>query len=202
MSTNIATAPVFGTDYDIGTIFFTSRPSVVSCGIRWFSRDDVPVDFVPSHVGVVTGENECYESLAHGTVKSDMQKYFTDPKVQIVFRYPRQWTPEMGQRIKSSAERISLSKKGKPAPYGYGLIAGHALAQSMVGRVFAVLSMGWSSKLLLRIADRKASMVCSEFVAEVAKDQKELAGRSVLKLPSYEIRPLSLLTDPQLWKQC
>lgn len=190
--------PVFGDNYAPGYIGFTYTPgNFVSCGIAYFTRWSRMDNIKASHVLVVTGPNECVEALPEGVVVSDLAKYFESNKTQIFFRKPRGWTPSMGERIVTSAYR-RVGKK-----YGYALIVGHAAANSVLGKVLSAITAGWSTKLALKLFNRKSTQVCSETVAEVLKEQPELNALGSLRQEAVYSTPDSLLYDDaifEVWK--
>jgi hypothetical protein len=177
--------------YRIGYAGFTRRKKkdVVACGITHFTGPWSLADITPTHVLLCTGEDECVEALAEGVVKMPLQRYFEDPNTEIFFRRPRRWTSDMGERIRRAAYR-RVGRK-----YGYALIAGNAIANSMIGKALTGLTRGWFGKAILRLFDSESTDICNEVASECLNEQPELYGVGVLRLPSYMINPKMLFSD-------
>lgn len=181
--------PKYGQNYRAGHIFFTYRPgNFVAGGITWFTRFERLGEIKVSHVGIVTGPDDCIEALASGVKQSNLTKYFTDPTLQIFFREPRVFNKPLVRRFIKSAE----TREGKG--YGYALIVGNAIANSAIGRLFGF------RKWILKAFDSENQEICSEFVAAAMAEQPEWRGLGCLKRHPREVTPQMLFEDDGIFK--
>src|SRR5579863_2701356 len=100
--------PQFGINYDVGWIGFVWHDSFVADGIAWFTRWYRKGNPIVDHVFVVTGENQIVEANADGVDVDPLIGYTTSPGYSLYLREPRNWTPDLGNRIANKA----LSFKG------------------------------------------------------------------------------------------
>lgn len=188
-------APVFGDNYRAGYIGFTySGSSLLSRGIAYFTRWSRMSDIHVSHALVVTGENECVEAVAgRGVVKSQLDRYFDDPKTQIFFRKPRKCTASVGQRIAETA----LAQVG--TKYDTLLVAAQMLEGSFLRRWLMAHFQTSPDRFVGKLVQRDERWICSELAAYCLDCQPEYAGKGVLAAPSYSIDPQELFEDGEIF---
>jgi hypothetical protein len=184
--------PQWRGNYDLGYVGFTvTKGSFVSAGISWFSRfDDMPHVPAPTHCFVFKSENETVEAFANGVKVGTLNQYLDDPNVRVLVRRPREYTRELGGRIVAESE-THLGHR-----YGYVLIAALAVSNSVIGRLLSVVTRGWFTRAVTRVADSKSQEVCSELVAMAMQAQPELKLRGVLANPARTIKPVDLFVCP------
>ena len=195
MKNSVSLIPIYGDNYRPGFVGFTFKDgSFVSEGIVFFTRWERLSDFKASHTLIVSGEDACVEAQGRGVVESDLGKYFDDLGYAIAFRKPKGWTPELGDRIVTSA-REHIGKK-----YGYALIVGNAITHSVTGKLFDRLTKGWTTRWVSKVFDQSKAEICSETVALALQAQPELAKLGCLKQPANVITPQMLFEDNELFE--
>ena len=196
----VSVEPEYGNNYHTGYIGFTFKDnSFISQGIAWFTKwtqgknPDVP-DVPLSHVFVVTGYDCCVEATTPKVCFSPLSKYFDEPHTHVFFRKPTGWTLNLGTRIALAAsEREGCS-------YGYTLIAGHAIANSVAGKVLDTVSFGATSKWFKAMFEKKHQFICSELASMAMKAQPEFENVGVLAdHQPYEIDPQMLFQDTEIF---
>jgi len=184
--------PYFGANYDVGYIGFTvTKASFVSAGISWFTKwDALPKVPRPTHCFIVTGADETVEAFPHGVARGNLSSKLADKDVAVLIRRPRYYNTDMGERIALHAAEYVGEK------YGYWLVAMHAGAGSIVGRLFSPLTRGWFERLVTSIGDKKQQQMCSELCARVLQMEPQLELLGILQDPARTITPIELFTDP------
>jgi hypothetical protein len=191
--------PEYGSNYGKGYIGFTySDSNVISKGIAYFTRWARMSQIRVSHALIVTDENECIEAHMNGGVqKSTLSKYFDDPHCQIFFRKPVDLLPAVADAIVESAE----SQLG--CTYDIGLIAGHALPNTFVGRVIERRFGGSFESLLCKFLNHDNQWICSELASFCLDQQHSYHDTGILKANVETISPQELFEDPfvfEAWK--
>ena len=181
----------YGTTYDVGYVGFTvTRHSFIAAGISWFQHwDKIKNVPTPTHVFVITGEDETVEAFPNGVHRGTLQKYLCNPDVALLVRRPWHWTPGLGGQIAAkAAEFIGQS-------YGYWLIAGMAVSNSLLGRSLSWLTRGWFGRTVEKLCDGKRSQICSELTARALNAQPLLHELGILKYAEATITPMELFSD-------
>jgi hypothetical protein len=181
--------------YDVGYAAFTHAHDFVAEGIDWFERWDrmgapralqLPVH----HAAIVVSPSTVVEAqMKAGVVERPLADYLQSKTTTIVFRRPRGWTPELGQRIAAAAR----SKVG--CKYNTWLIAAQAMANGFVGHAINVLCNDALDRWVSARLDRKREFICSELAAWALNEQPELMGRGMLSAPLNTISPEELFLD-------
>ena len=198
-NTVVSVKPEYGVNYSKGYLGFTfTDGSFISAGIAWFTKWDrgtnPDVPRIPlSHVFIVSGENECIEATMPEVMRSPLTKYFDAPHTHVVFRKPVGLDDDIATRIVAVAEeRIGCG-------YGYSLIVGHALANSLFGKLLGVITGGWSSRAMENLFDNRHQYICSELGSTALNEQPEYAGKGVLAHPPYTINPEALFNTKDVF---
>ena len=188
--------PQFGVNYDVGYDGFTARPKdFIAAGIKWFTRWDAIPGVPPvSHALKIVGEDLTIEAFGDGVHYGKLSDYLNDPNVCLIVRKPKGWTPEMGARLKSEAEK-HLGEK-----YNYPLIVALAICNTYLGKWIDNKLKGKLSEWLQGLADRKRYDICSVCVAKMNNEMPELQGKGVLAQPLYDITPIMLCGDQEIYE--
>lgn len=199
MNEIISVKPEFGVNYKVGYIGFTfTDNNFVSNGIAWFTRwdkgknPDVPTLNL-SHNFIVSNENECIEATTPSVCFSPLTKYFDNPHTHVCFRKPLGMTELTGHLMALDASH----QLGKP--YDYSLIAGHALSDTLVGKLLEEITDEKSRIFLTWLFENKKRFICSELVAMVMRNRPEYCGKGVLVYPPYSIDPQQLFQDHEIF---
>jgi len=180
--------------YDVGYIGWTHVPGELADGICYFERWDRVQQIAVSHALVVTGTEFCVEAHWPRVAAAPLANYFNDPKTVIVFRRPRGWTPELGQRIADAA----ASKVG--AKYDLPLILSQLAAHTLCGHYLNKWFNNRPDDYVSRWLDRKDQFICSELAAFALNEQPEFRGKGILSRPLDTINPQELFEDPVLFE--
>lgn len=191
--------PKFGENYDVGYIGFTFHGDFISRGIAYFTRwsrlSDIPV----AHALVVTGENECVEALINtGVTKTNLDKYFNNPKCKIFFRKPKRWNKKIGHEIADAA----LSKIGEA--YDSFIIGLQALFGTILGKFLNFITFNNVEKFSSSSFENSSKWICSELVAYALDSCSRYQGKGVLTHPFSSITPQELFEDKVIftaWKK-
>lgn len=191
--------PEYGSNYGKGYIGFTySDSNVISKGIAYFTRWARMSQIRVSHALIVTDENECIEAHMNGGVqRSALSRYFGDPRCQIFFRKPIDLLPAIADAIAGSAE----TQLG--CAYDIGLIAGHALPNTFIGRLIEKRFDGNFESLLCKFLNHDNQWICSELVSFCLDQQDAYHDTGILKANVETISPQEFFEDPfifEAWK--
>jgi hypothetical protein len=181
----------WGVNYKPGYVGFTvTRDSLIAQGISWFQKWDwlhgLPL---PTHTFIVTGEDETVEAFPDGVKCGTMRHYIDDPDVCILVRRPLDYSLDMGWGIVREA-KLHIGEK-----YGFGLIAGMAVTNSLLGKALSWATRGWFARTVEGWADGKKSQICSELVARALQAQPQLNGVGILADRPATITPMELFKD-------
>ena len=187
--------PEFGVNYKPGYSFGTFRSnSIISYGIAWFTRRDNPGEMRCSHVGFVSEDGGTLEALqGQGVVEGNLDQYFDDPHVHIFFRKPRHYTNQLGADICAEARKL-LGK-----PYDKRLIAAHAAAGSLIGRVLNLMTDEAFERWLEGKMNSPDAWMCAEYTAWTMQQRPEVAGLGCLTRESCTVNPPQYIFDSELW---
>jgi hypothetical protein len=181
--------------YNIGYIGFTHVPGFLADGICYFERWSKLSDVSVTHAFVVTGVNECAEAhWLHGVQAASLGKYLKDPNTVTVFRRPRGWSMELGNRISASARSRIGSR------YNIGLIAAQCMANTFVGHYLNKWFSGRPDAWMSARLDRKNEFICSELAAFAMNEQPEFRSRGILSSPLDTISPQELFEDQVIFE--
>jgi hypothetical protein len=187
--------PQFHKTHDRGYIGFTYyKESFVSEGIAYFTRWSRMSDIAVSHALIVTDENECIEALFDGVEKTELSKYFDDPKCAIFFRKPRAWTTDIGDRI----AKLALSQEN--VKYNYGLIVADALKGTFLGHLIDECFKGQKEDILTKFLNDDKRWICSELAAWTLDEQPEYHDRGILNKDYDTITPQELFEDGTIFE--
>ena len=194
--TVIEQKPQFGVNYDVGYDGFTARQKdFIAAGIKWFSRwDALPGTPPVSHAFKIVGEDLTIEAFWDGVRYGKLSDYLNDPDVALLVRKPKGWTPELGQRLKAEMEK-HLGEK-----YNWTLIAAIAIANTYLGKWIDKVTKGKFSKWIEGVADRSRYDICSVCVSKTNNAMPEYQGKGVLNNPLYDITPIMLMGDNELYE--
>lgn len=182
--------PAFGFNYNIGYVGFTWTPrDIVANGIAWFTRRDALSEIRVCHVLVVSGPGTCIESTGRtGVVETSMAKYFNDPNKLIFFREPQCYSSAMGKAI------VERARQHVGRGYDFRLIAGLAIANSMVGQAISRVVPALEERVARRW-NTPGRDICVEPVVDALNTQPAIRGRGTLAKPTYAINPQELFED-------
>jgi hypothetical protein len=149
-----------------------------------------------SHALVVTGDNQCIEALGDKDMvtKSQLTKYFDDPKCAIFFRKPVKWALDVGLRISNTA----LSQDG--AKYNYGLIAADLVKGTFLGHLIDECFSGKKEDILTKFLNNDKRWICSELAAYALDEQPEYHDKGILNKPYDTITPQELFEDGTIFE--
>lgn len=183
--------------YNTGYVFFTHAHDRIASGIDWFQRFGRGENLPVHHTGIVVDSAHVEEAhWRSGVRKAHLPDYLADPDTLIVFRRPRGWTPELGQRIAQAA----LSRDGRP--YNKGLILSQLASNTFLGHLLNGVLRGMPEVWLCRMLDNRQAFICSQLSAWALNEQPEFKGRGILSAPLDTITPQELYDDPVLWEPC
>lgn len=191
--------PEYGSNYGKGYIGFTySDANVISKGIAYFTRWASMSQIRVSHALIVTDENECIEAHMNGGVRrATLSKYFDDERCQVFFLKPISLAPGVADAIVESAEtQLGCS-------YDIGLIAGHALPNTFIGRIIEKRFGGNIESLLCKFLNHDNQWICSELASFCLDEQLIYHHSGILKANVETISPQELFEDPfvfESWK--
>lgn len=193
--------PQYGVHYGLGWPFFSfESQDFLSLGIRWFENqwDTLEGDRLPSHTGVVTGEDEVIEAQASGVVRASLKWRFDHQHTVIWFRRPRFYCAEMGGQLIWGATQ-ELGKH-----YNFAMIGAHALSGNLAGKAIDRLTRGWLSDKLTALADSKRADICS-MVTGYALERSQMlmamlgSDPGALALPPRRLKPSDLDNDGRIF---
>lgn len=188
--------PVYGKDYDRGWIGFNHAGSWFSAGIahveQWTQKSDVTV----SHVFVVSGDDECVEAAyPKGVVRSKLSvEYWPKPDRYVIFRKPKNLTPELADRIVSAAE----AQLG--AEFDFHTTANLALQKNFVGWLVNLMTANAANRAVDHLIQDDNRWLCSALASYCLKSQAEFDGVGVLKDNPGMITPQELFEDDDLFE--
>ena len=181
--------------YNTGYVFFAHAHDVVADGIDFFERFGRARNLPVHHTGIVTGGDDLVEAhWRNGVQRARLSDYLNSTETLIVFRQPRGWTPELGQRIAQAAQ----SRVG--SPYDKGLILAQLCSNTICGHLLNRWFKGRPEMWMSRLLDQRQAFICSELSAWALNEQPEFAGRGILGLPLDTISPQELFDDPWLFE--
>jgi len=181
--------PVYGEDYKEGYVFFSYvTKNLISSGIALFQSSEMTSGLPISHCGVICGPGHCLESIIPATTESDfIKKYVEDPHTIVFLRKPKDWTPEMAQKM------IEEGRKHIGEKYSYCGIIGFMFR--------TVLSWGFKLFSKLRYKDNllntDSTTFCSEYVSLCMRTGMGKVG--CLAYNSENIGPSTLFEDKEIW---
>lgn len=187
--------PEFGVNYDIGWAGFVWHDSFIADGIAWFTRRHRKGNPKVDHVFVVTGNNTLVEANSDGVDPESMDEYFKQPGYSVYLRKPKFWTPDLGSRIAAKANTYI------GYPYDFGLIAGDAISNSIIGQITNDLTDDLFDDWITRATDSSRAMICDKLYVLAAKDQPELKGLGTLGVPPSENNPQMLFGDDAIFEE-
>lgn len=188
--------PVYGKTYKKGHIGFTYyNASIISIGIAYITRWAKMSDIKVSHTLVVTGDNECIEAhIQHGVVRSDLDKYFNDPKCQIFFRKPTGLTDEVANEL----EKVAAKEVG--TKYDIKLIAAEAMQGTHIGKLINRVFKSKPDRLVSKLLNKDDRWICSELVAYCLDGQSIYHDKGILDKPTETIDPQELFEDETIFE--
>lgn len=188
--------PVYGKDYDRGWIGFNHAGSWFSAGIahveQWKQVSDVTI----SHVFVVTGDDECVEAAyPKGVVRSKLSvEYWPKSDRYVVFRKPKGLTPEIADRIITTAE----AELG--AGFDFHTTANLALQKDFIGWIINRLTDDAANRAVDYLIEDDNAWLCSALGAYCLKSQPEYDGVGILRNRPGMITPQELFEDDDLFE--
>jgi len=103
-------------------------------------------------------------------------------------------TPDIADSI------VEVARARLGCSYGYSLIVGHALANSLFGKLLGTLTRGRASRAMENFFENRHQYICSELGATALNEQPEYAGKGVLALPPYAINPVALFNTKEVFE--
>lgn len=185
----ILTDPQYNVDYKEGYIFFSYvTDNLISSGIALLQSGEMTSGLPISHCGIICGPGRCLESVIPATTESDfIKKYVEDPHTIVFLRKPKDWTPEMAQKIVAEGRRRIGEK------YSY---------LGIIGFMFRTV-WSWGFKLFpsLRYKDNllntNSTTYCSEYVSICMKTGMGNVG--CLSYNLENISPSTLFENKEIW---
>lgn len=195
-SSLISKTPEYGGNYKRGYVGFSFfDTSVVSNGIAYMTRRARRSEIKVSHALLVTGENECIESIiGDGVVKSPLDKYFDDESCQIYFRKPKGLTTEIADII------IGAATQQLDTEYDNNLIVSQAISGSFIGHLANRFFSGKPEELISSLLNQENRWICSELVSYCLEQYESYQDLGILAHPSETIDPQELFEDDVVFK--
>jgi hypothetical protein len=190
------TPAVYGVDYHRGWFGFNHADSWFSKGIALFQSWEQESPITVSHVFIVKDENLCVEA-AHprGVVESRLDvEYWNKPERSVVFRKPKNLTPDLADKI------VSLAEAEVGTGFDYLTVANLALQKNFMGWV---LNQAFNNKPLETVAEMIQDdnrWLCSAFASYCLKAQPQYDGVGVLQLPPNAITPQELFEADEIFE--
>lgn len=191
--------PEYGKNYRKGDIGFTyNSGSLVSEGIAYFTRWERMSDIRVSHCFVVAAQFDVIEALPDGISRTDITRYFNNPKINVFFRKPNEWTPQMGEKIVTHAATHIGTE------YDWRLDLAHGISGSMMGHLATkITGDAWHRRVCEWMNDPKKWM-CSEMGSDCLQAIPILRPKGCLQYPACTISPQELFEDNDVfeaWKK-
>jgi hypothetical protein len=172
----------------------------LSEAIIYFETAENHSGIAVSHAFIVTGPDEITQAhVDTGVATASLSALMQDSNVNVYFRIPTGFTPELGLRIAESA-RSYLGEK-----YDKTDILGMALNDTVTGRLLNKLFRGDPERLSAMLLAHQGREICSELAAKSLNNQPEFKGHGVLSQPLSAIDPQELFEDqilfaPDCWQ--
>lgn len=177
--------PVYGKDYDRGWFGFNHSTSWMSRVIGSDGHYRRKSSIVISHAFIVIGEDLCVEAaFRKGVLVSSLTaQYFERPERYVVFRKPRNLTPELADEICRLAEREVGTR------FDNGMVLAHSLNDTFVGWIANKVTAGALEAAAEAQLGSEDEWICSGLVAYVLDQTPQfngvgnLAGRPAMLTP-------------------
>jgi len=183
----------YGVNYTLGDIGFQFVDnSFLSEGIVFFTGWEAMSDIKVSHSFVITGQNECIESLSNGVDQSTLAERFASSHTHVTIRRPVDLTLQRGMDIVKRATSLLGT------PYDFRLLAGMIAANSRLVRWLpTVIYMAYRRKVCW-YAHTEGQLICDGLCVKALNAVPEYAA--ALPEEYYVYDPQMLFEDTVVFK--
>ncbi|HEV7281581.1 MAG TPA: hypothetical protein VGN57_15375 [Pirellulaceae bacterium] len=188
--------PVYGKDYDRGWVGFNHSTSWMSKVIGSDGHYRRKSSIVISHAFIVIGEDLCVEAaFRKGVLISSMTaQYFERPERYVVFRKPKNLTPELADEI------CRLARREVGTRFDNGLVVAHTLNDNFIAWIANKLTGGAVEAIAEAQLDQEDAWICSELTAYVLDQTPQFHGVGNLEQGATMLTPQELFENDEIFE--